>query len=171
MEMASKSGIDFRCHDIDDFGIHIGLLVSVRNTPLVGSLETPGPGSSDSCVGEKNGLWSVWPGPSWVLRPEDTKGPGSVLRGCTHLPGVGDPTGLLPKVQGRETGEARLACGQSFLHQAICLLCGPSVSRLGDHGCCQGTSPGLEDGEGTGEAIHAGAVEASGTAWTKGDWH
>jgi len=171
LERSSKSGIEFSCYDIDGFGIHIGFLVSVRNTPLVGSLETPGPESSGSCVGEKNGVWSVRPCSSLDLRPEDPKGSRSVLRGCAHLPGGGDPTGLLPKVQEREAGEAGVVGGQSFLHQAICLLCRPSVSGLGDYGCGQGTSPGLEDGEGSGEAIHAGAVEASGTAWPEGDWH
>ena len=171
MESSSKSGIGFSCYDIDDFGMHIGFLVSVRNTPLVGSLETPGLGSSDLYVGEKNALRSVRPGPSWVLRPEDPKGPGSVLRGCAHLPGAGDPTGLLPKVQEREARKTGVAGGQSFLHQTICLLCGPSVSELGDHRCCQRTSPRLEDGEGSGEAIHAGAVETSGTAWAEGDWY
>ena len=164
LESSSKSGIGFSCYDIDDFGIHIGFQVSGRSKPLAGSLETPGPGLSDLCVGGKNGLWSVWPGPSWALRPEDPKGSGSVLRGCAHLPGGGDPTGLLPKVPEREAREAAVAGGQSFLHQAICLLRRPSVSGLGDHRRRQRTSPGLEDGEGTGEAIHAGAVEASRTA-------
>ena len=171
MERSSKSGIGFSWYDIDDFGMHIGFLVSVRNTPLVGSLETPGLGSSDLYVGEKNALRSVRPGPSWVLRPEDPKGPRSVLRGCAYLPGAGDPTDLLPKVQEREARETAVAGGQSFLHQAICLLRRSSVSGLGDHRCCQRTSPGLEDGEGSGEAIHAGAVEASGTAWAEGDWY
>ena len=171
MERSSKSGIGFSWYDIDDFGMHIGFLVSVRNTPLVGSLETPGLGSSDLYAGGKNALRSVWPGPSWVLRPEDPKGPRSVLRGCAYLPGAGDPTDLLPKVQEREARETAVAGGQSFLHQAICLLRRSSVSGLGDHRCCQRTSPGLEDGEGSGEAIHAGAVEASGTAWAGGDWY
>ena len=38
-------------------------------------------------------------------------------------------------------------------------------------GCGQGTASGLEDGEGSGKAIHARAVEASGTAWAEGDWY
>ncbi len=151
--------------------MHIGFLVSARSTRLAGSLETPGPGSFDLCVGEKNGLRSLRAGSSFVLRSQDPKGPGPVLRGCAHLPGAGDPAGGLPKVQERETGETGVAGGQSFLHQAICLLCGPSVSGLGDYGCSQGTAPGLEDGEGFGEAIHAGAVEASGTPWAEGDRH
>jgi len=171
LERSHKSGIGFSWYDIDGFGIHIGFLVSAHSTPLVESLETVEPGSYDWCVGEKNRLWSVRPCSSSVLRPEDPKGPGSVLRGCAHLPGVGDPKGLLPKVQEREAGETGVAGGQSFLYQAFCLLCGPSVSGLGGHGRSQGTALGLEDGEGPGEAIHAGAVEASGTAWTKGDWH
>ena len=50
-------------------------------------------------------------------------------------------------MQESETGEAEVAGGQSFLHQEICLLCGPSVSRFGDHGCGEGTAPELENGE------------------------
>lgn len=170
LERSSKSGIGFPWYDIDDFGIHIGFLVSARSTASVESSETPGPGLFDLCVGEKNGMRSVRSGASFVLRPEDPKGPGFVLRGCAHLPGGGDPKGLLPKVQERETREIGMAGGQSFPHEAICLLCGPSVSGLGDHGCREGTASGLEDGEGPGKAIHAGAVEASGTAWAEGDW-
>ena len=122
MEWVSKDGIDSPWHDIEDFGIHIGTLVSVRCTRFVASLETPEPGTSDWYVGEKNGLRSVWPFPSLVLRPEDSKGSGSVLRRRAHLPGSGDPKGLLPKVQESETGEAELAGRQPFLHQEICIL-------------------------------------------------
>ena len=96
--MAYKSGIVLSWHDIEDFGIHIAFLVSVRNTPFLGSLGTPRPGSSDLYVGEKNGLRSVRPCASFVLRPEDPKGSGPLLRGCTHLPGCGSPPGILPKV-------------------------------------------------------------------------
>ena len=170
MERSSKNGIGFSWYDIDDFGIHIGFPVSARCTPLVECLGTPRPESYDWRVGGKNGLWSMRPCSSFVLRPEDPKGPGSVLRGCAHLPGGGDPKGLLPKVPERETRETGLAGGQPVLHQAICLLCGAAVSGLGDHGCRQGTAPGLEDGEGPGEAIHAGAVEASRAAWAESDW-
>ena len=171
MEWAPKSGIVFPWHDIEDFGIHIAFLVSVRSTPFVGSLGTPRPGSSDWYVGEKNVLWSVRPCSSFLLRPEDPAGSGSLLRGCAHLPGGGDPKGLLPKVQESEAGEAAVAGGQPFLHQAICLLCRPSVSGFGSDGCSGRTAPGLEDGKVSGKAVHAGAVEASGIAWTEGDRH
>ena len=109
---------------------------------------------------------------SFVLRPEDPKGSGSLLRGCcaSYLE-VEIRRVDCRRCKKREAGETGLACGQSFLHQAIWLLCGPAVSGFGDHGCGQGTAPGLEDGQGSGKAIHAGAVEASGTAWAEGDRH
>ena len=72
-------------------------------------------------------------------------------------------------MQERETRETGLACGQSFLNRAICFLCRPSVSGLGDHEYSQGTAPGTENDEGSGKAIHARAVEAGGTAWSGGD--
>ena len=171
MEWVSKNGIDFPWHDIEDFGIHISFLASVRCTRFVASLETPEHGSSGWYVGEKNGLWSVWPFPSLVLRPEDPKGSGSVLRGHAHLPGSGDPKGLLPKVQESEAGEAEVAGGQPFLHQEICVLRRPSVSGFDDHGCGEGTSLELENGEVARKTVHAGAVESSRIAWAEGDWH
>ncbi len=116
-------------------------------------------------------MWSMRSCPSFVLRPEDPKGSGSVLRGDAHLPGDGGPKGLLPKVQESEAGEAAVAGGQSFLHQEICLLCRPSVSGFGSDGYSQGAAPGLEDGEVSGKAIHEEAVEAGGIAWAEGDWH
>ena len=171
MEWVSQNGIDFPWHDIEDFGIRIGFLASAPSTPFLEFLETPRPGSSDLCVGEKNGVRSVRLCSSFLLRPEDPKGSRPVLWGRSDLPGGGDPTGGLPKVQESEAGESAVACGQPFLYQAIFLLCRPSVSGFGSDGCSGRTAPGLEDGKVSGKAVHAGAVEASGIAWTEGDRH
>jgi len=171
LELALKYGIDFLWHDIEDFGIRIGFLASAPSTPFLESLGTPRPGSSDLCVGEKNGVRSVRPCSSFLLRPEDPKGSGPLLWGRSDLPGSGDPTGALPKVQESKAGESAVACGQPFLYQAIFLLCRPSVSGFGYYGCSEGAAPGLEDGEGSGKGIHAGTAETSGVAWAEGNWH
>lgn len=166
-----KSGIEFSWNDIEDFGTHIGFLASALSILLTGSLETPRLVSSDLCVGGKNGMRSMRPCSSFLLRQEGSKGSGSLLRGHADLPGGGDPTGLLQKVQESEAGEDSLACGQPFLYQAIWLLCGTPVSGFGYYGCCQGAAPELEDCEVSGKGIHAGAVEASGDARAEGNWH
>ena len=171
MELVLKSGIDFPWHDIEDFGIHIGFLASAPNPRFLESLGTPRPESSDLCVGEKNGMRSVRPCSPFLLRPEDSKGSGPLLWGRSDLPGGGDPTGGVPKVQESEAGEIAVACGQSFLYQAIWLLRRPSVSGFGYYGCSEGVAPGLEDGEVSGKGIHAGTAETSGIAWAESDWH
>ena len=171
MEWGLKNGIDFSWQDIEDFGIHIGFLDSVRHRRFPGFLGTPRLESSDLFVGEKNGMWGMRSCPSFFLRPEDPKGSGSVLRGYAHLPGGGGPKSQLPKVQESEAGEAEVAGGQPFLHQEICVLRRPSVSGFDDHGCGEGTAPELENGEVAGKTIHAGTVEAGGIAWSEGDWH
>jgi hypothetical protein len=85
LELALKNGIDFPWHDIEDFGTHIGFLAFALNIRFPGFLGTPRPGSSDLCVGEKNGLRSVRPYSSFLLRQEDSKGPGPLLRGRADL--------------------------------------------------------------------------------------
>ena len=116
-------------------------------------------------------MWGVRSGATFSLRPENPKSSGPLLRGRADFPGSGDPTGLLPKVQEREAGEAAMAGGQSFLQQEICVLCKPSVSGFGSGGRRDGTAPGLEYGEVSGKAVHAGAVEPSGIAWIEGSKH
>ena len=166
-----KSGIDFLWNDIEDFGTHIGFLASALSTLFPGSLETLRLVSSDLCVGGKNGVRGVRPCSSFLLRQEGSKGSGSLLRGRADLPGGGDPTGLLPKVQEGEAGEDKVACGQPFLYQAICLLYRTPVSRFGYYRCCQGAAPELEDCEVSRKGIHAGAVETNGDARAEGNWH
>jgi len=171
LELALKNGIDFPWHDIEDFGTHIGFLASARSTLFPGFLGTPRLGSSDLCVGGKNCMRSVRSYSSFLLRQEGSQDSGPLLRGHADLPGGGDPTSLLPKVQESEAGENGLACGQPFLYQAICLLCRTPVSGFGYYGCRQGTAPELEDCEVSGKGIHAGAVETNGVAWAEDNRH
>jgi hypothetical protein len=130
LELALKNGIDFPWHDIEDFGTHIGFLASARSTLFRGSLETPRLGSSDLCVGGKNGMRGVRPYSSFLLRQEGSKDSGPFLRGHADLPRGGDPPGLLPKVQESEAGENKMACRQPFLYKSICLLCRTPMSRF-----------------------------------------
>ena len=164
-----KNGIDFPWHDIEDFGTHIGFLASARIILFPGSLETPRQGSSDLCVGGKNGMRSMRPCSLFLLRQEGSKYSGSLLWGHADLPGGGDPTGLLPKVQESEAGKNKMACRQPFLYKAIRFLCRTPMSRFVYYRCCQGVAPELENCEVSGKRIHAGAVETSGVAGAEGN--
>ena len=64
-----------------------------------------------------------------------------------------------------------MAGGLPLLHETICFLCRPTMPGFFPYGCGKGASSELEDGQVSGKAIHAGAVEASGYAWAEGDWH
>ena len=152
--------MNFSWQNINDFGTFIAFPDSIRSIPYPGSLGIPKPGLLGSSAGEKNGLRSLRLCPSYLLRPEDPQGSRSVLRRHADLPGSGDPPGLLSQVPEGETGKAGLAGRLSFLHQAICLLRRPSVSGFESSGCGQGIAPGLEDGQGPGDAVHAGAAAA-----------
>ena len=70
-----------------------------------------------------------------------------------------------------EAGEAGLVGRLSFLHQTVCLLCGPSLPGFDYSGRSRRTAPGLEDGQGFGDAVHARAVAPSGDSRAEGDWH
>jgi len=54
---------------------------------------------------------------------------GFVLWKCLDLCGGRDSRGLLPGVWKNEAREIEMAFGQSLLHEAVCDLCGPEVSR------------------------------------------
>ena len=58
----------------------------------------------------------------------------------------------------REARAARLAGGQSPLHQAVRLLRGPAVPREHRPGDRQGTAPGLAHRQGTRQGVHAGTA-------------
>ena len=66
----------------------------------------------------------------------------------------------MQEVRYRETGETALAGEQSFLHEAICLLCRTEVSSHDGQRCSERVETGLAHGKDTGKGVHAGAVAA-----------
>src|SRR6266508_6968664 len=83
------------------------------------------------------------------------------LRRPAHLPRCRGPARGLPTLWQGEAGAARVPGGQSLLHQALCLLCGATLSGVPDPGCGQGAAAGLAHREGPGAAVHARATAAS----------
>jgi len=158
----------FVCENIEDFGMHIGFLGSSLSTQFRVSSAIPKPGSSGSGAGEKNKLWGLWLYSPYLLRPKDPQGSRLVLRRYAGLPGRGDPPNLLLQVRESEARKAGLVGRLSFLYQAVCLLCGPSLSRFEYPGRGQRVALGLEDRQILGEAIHARAGAPSGNAWAEG---
>jgi hypothetical protein len=148
--------------NINNFGTSINFLASTLNKRLRVFSETPEPSSFASSAGEKNSLWCLWGYPSDLLRPKDPPSAGSVLRGYAGLPGRGDSPRLLSQVPEGEAGKAGVAGRFSLLQQTICFLHRPSLSGFQYPGCSPRVPSGLEDGQGPGEAIHAGAVAAGG---------
>ena len=158
------------CQNIDDSGIYIGFLGSILPTRCQGSLAIPRLGLSGLFAGGKNSLWSLRLCPSYLLRSEDPQGTRPVLRGYAHLSGGGNSACLLPEMPESETGKVGVVGRIPFLHQAVCLLCRATVSRFDDSGYRQGIAFELEDGQGLGKAVYAGAAASSQQSGTQGDW-
>jgi len=161
----------FLCQNINTSGTSIAFLDITRSIPYPGSMGTPVLASLVSSVGEKNCLWGLWPGSPYLLRPQDPPDSRPPLRRHADFPECGDPPGVLPKVPESEAGEVGLVGRFPLLHEAIRLLCGPSLPGCEYSGCGQGVAPGLEDGQGSGEAVHAGAVAKSGGPGAQSDWN
>lgn len=141
----------------DDCWTNIGSPGIVREQMLEGYLETRGHGLSGLSGHKKNGLWLLWYGSSELLRQEGAADTGFVLRGCTDLPGGGGTAGLLPGVREGEAGEVVLACQESLLYEAVCLLCRVEVSGDDGTGCGKRVEVGLAYGEVFGQGVHGGA--------------
>ena len=105
------------------------------------------------------------------LRPQGSPGSRSVLRGCTHLPGVRTAACMVPALWCSEAGETSLVGGQPFLYQAFCFLRRTALSGNDDLGCGARTASGLARGQGTRKAIYARAVVPHRHAWAEGHWH
>ncbi len=156
------------CEKIEDFGMHIGFLGSSLSTEFRVSSAIPKRGSYGSAEREKNNLWGLWFGSSYVLRPEDPQSSRLVLRRYADLPGGGDSAGLLLPVRESEARKAGLAGRLSLLYQAVCLLRGPSLPRFEYPRCGQRVAFGLEDRQILGEATHGRAGAPSGYTWAEG---
>jgi len=157
--------------NINNSGTSIGFPVSILNTRSPVFLGIPKPESSRLSAGGKNGLWSLWSCPSYLLRPEDPQGSRLVLRGYSDLSGRGGSPGLLSQVPEGETGKAGVVGRLSLLYQAIRLLHWPSLSGFEYSGRGPGVPSGLEDREGLGEVVHAGAVAPSGKPGAQSNRH
>jgi len=108
--------------------------------------------------------------PLELLRQESALDAGSVLWGCPDLSGGGGAAGPVPEVWESEAREVELACEQSFLHQAVCALCGSEVSHHDPKGCGQGVEIGLAHGEGIGPGVYGGSTPAEPCRCSWGDW-
>ena len=92
---------------------------------------------------------------------------GSILRGCPDIPGGGGTESYVQEVRYRETRETALAGKQSFLHEAICLLCRPEVLSHDSQRRRKRVETGLAHGKGAGKGVPAGAVAAQSCSSTQ----
>jgi len=155
--------MNFSCENINDSGTFITFPASLRSTLCRASSGIPDLGSFVSSV-EKNCLWRLWAHPSHLLRPENPQGSRPALRRYADLFGSRDPPSSLWKVPESEAGEARLFGRFSFLHQTGGLLRRPPLPGFEYSGYSRRSSPGLEDRQGLGDAVHARAVAPRGSA-------
>ncbi len=165
-----QNGINKAWENIEDSGTLIPFVVFILNIAFQAFLATPRLGLSGLFAGEKNSLWSLRPCSPYLLRPEDSQGTRPVLRGYAHLSGGGNSARLLPKVPKGEAGKAGVVGRISFLHQAVCLLCGATLSRFDHSGYRQRIAFELEDCQGLGKAVYAGAAASSQQSGAQGDW-
>ena len=105
------------------------------------------------------------------LRSQAAPGARPFGRRHQNLFGDRDPPGTLSELRQGEAGEAGVALRQPLLHQALCLLCGPALSNLYDAGHRPRVASGLENCQGTQQAVHAGAAPKSGDSGATGDRH
>jgi len=163
--------MNFSCKNINAFGTRIAFPAFRRSTPCPVSLEIPELESLVSGVGEKNCLRRLRPRPSYLLRPEDPQDSRSALCRSADLSGSGNPPSRLSKVRESEAGEAGLVGRLSFLHQTLCLLRRASLSGFEYPGRRQRVSPGLENGQDLGDAVHARDAAPSGYPRAEGHWY
>ena len=105
-----------------------------------------------------------------VVRSQTALGAGFGVWGLSNLLGDRGAPNRLPAVHEGEAREAGVACGQSVLQQAICFLCGAALSGHDDQRRCSRNAPGLEDGQGIGQAVHARATTKDRNPSREGHW-
>ena len=120
---------------------------------------------------KKNGVRQMWNLAPEFLRSSSPADSRPVVRGDAYLPGSGDPQGSVSTVWQSEAGEVSLARGQPVLHEALCLVCGPTLPGNRHQERCERAQTGLEDGEEPGDGLYAGAAPAHRNAGPQGHWH
>lgn len=120
--------------------------------------------------GGKNGLRCLRLYQARVVRSQTALGAGFGVRGLSDLLGDRGAPNRLPAVHEGEAREASVACGQSVLQQAIRLLCGAALPGHDDQRRCSRNAPGLEDGQGVGQAVHARAATPDRHSSSQGHW-
>src|SRR5450759_3659564 len=121
--------------------------------------------------GEKKPLRGLRHACARHLRSQDSPRSRSLLRGCTHLPGVRAAACMVPLLWCSEAGETSLVGGQPFLYKALCFLRRTALSDNDDLGCGARVASGLARRQGTGQAIYARAVAPHRYAWAEGRGH
>src|SRR5712692_5759587 len=116
------------------------------------------PWLSPCAAAEKNGLLRLRASVLDPLRPAAAAGPRSLLWRQACLSRVLLTQGPMSAVRWREDRTVGLARRQSLLYQALRLLRGPSLPRNPHQGSGRGTLSPLADGQGSGQAVHAGTT-------------
>src|SRR4030065_1149143 len=128
----------------DDYWTNTSSPGFARDLKYRGYLETRGLGLSDLIGHKKNYMRLLRDYSPELLRQDSTTDTGSVLWGCTDLSGGGGSTSSVQKVWESETGETPMVGKQSFLHEAVFLLCGEKVSCHDRQGRGKRTETALE---------------------------
>jgi hypothetical protein len=100
---------------------------------------------------KKNSLQNMRHGAQKLLRQENSAGSGHVVRRRPCLPRSGRATCSVSPVWRSEARGAGVVIGQPFLHQEVCVLCGPEVSGDDYFRCSKGVEARLAHSEGIGQ--------------------
>ena len=165
-----KSGMIWGCENTDVCGTRIAFPVFVRDPRYEESLVIRRRVWCTSIGGGKNGLRSLRLYQARLVRSQTALGAGFGVWGLSDLLGDRGAPNRLSAVHEGEAREAGVACGQSVLQQAIRLLCGTALPDHDDQRRCSRNAPGLEDGQGVGQAIHAGAATEDRHSSSQGHW-
>ena len=121
--------------------------------------------------GEKNGLHSLRLYQARMVRSQTALGARFGVRGLSNLLGDRGAPNRLPAVHEGEAREAGVAFEQSVLQQAVCFLCGATLSGHDDQRRSSRNAPGLADGQGVGQAVHGGAATQDRNSRSQGHWN
>src|SRR5262245_6662628 len=157
-----------RCALLDSLLTRTAFQAFAPGPQCTASSVIPRPESFAFCAGGKHSLWGLWSKGQELLRSQSAPHSGSLLWRYSDLSGDRTPAGVLPELRPREAREAALGGRQSVLHQALCLVRWATVPGGNPPSCRSRIALGLANGQGVGQAVHAGAVAASGDACAAG---